>query len=147
MTEERPPGLGEGGGPPKKPPLRLVHHRSGQPGGGRQLGPYGIEPLLAPEEEGAGTAYRVRVGPHQRTAVSYHRIAEEYYFVLSGTGTAVLDGREYPLAPGDFLRLPPGTTHGFITGEEALEMLDIHTPGCRPDRDVYFVDEVPEGFG
>ena len=23
----------------------------------------------------------------------------------------------------------------------------IHTPGCRPNRDVYFVDTVPEGFG
>jgi len=26
--------------------------------------------------------------------------------------------------------------------------LDIHTPGSRPDRDVYFVDgRIPEGFG
>jgi hypothetical protein len=26
-------------------------------------------------------------------------------------------------------------------------MLDIHAPGCRPDRDVYFVGgEVPSGF-
>ena len=43
--------------------------------------------------------------------------------------------------------LPPGTTHGFVTGDEPLEMLDIHTPGSRPDRDVYFVDgATPEGF-
>jgi hypothetical protein len=27
-------------------------------------------------------------------------------------------------------------------------MLDIHTPGSRPDRDVYFIDgPAPEGFG
>jgi mannose-6-phosphate isomerase-like protein (cupin superfamily) len=59
----------------------------------------------------------------------------------------VLDGREYALAPGDFLRLPPGTTHGFITGDEPLVMLDIHTPGSRPERDVYFTDgPPPEGF-
>jgi hypothetical protein len=25
--------------------------------------------------------------------------------------------------------------------EEALEMRDIHTPGARPDRDLYFTDE------
>jgi hypothetical protein len=38
-------------------------------------------------------------------------------------------------------------THGFVTGDEPLEMLNIHTPGSRPDRDVYFVDsETPEGF-
>ena len=77
-----------------------------------------------------------------------HVRAEEYYFVLSGRGVAVLDGEDYPLSPGDFLRLPPRTTHGFITGDEPLEMLDVHTPGSRPDRDVYFVDgQTPAGFG
>ena len=74
-------------------------------------------------------------------------MAEEYYFVLTGHGTAVLNGQGYPLEAGDFLRLPPGTTHGFITGSEPLEMLNVHTPGCRPDRDTYFADgEPPEGF-
>ncbi len=111
-----------------------------------QLGPYAIESLIGPEEERAGTVYRVRIGPHARTAVSYHRAAEEYYFVLSGAGKAVLAGREYLLRAGDFLRLPPGTTHGFVTGDEPLELLDVHTPGCRPDRDTYFVGEAPEGF-
>ena len=47
---------------------------------------------------------------------------------------------------GDFLRLPPGTTHGFTAGPDGLDMLDVHTPGCRPDRDVYFVDARPDGF-
>ena len=36
--------------------------------------------------------------------------------------------------------------HGFVTANEPLDMLDIHTPGCRPDRDVYFVGTIPEGF-
>jgi mannose-6-phosphate isomerase-like protein (cupin superfamily) len=111
-----------------------------------RLGPYAIETLIRPDEEGAGTAYRVRIEPHSRTTVSYHKVAEEYYFVLSGSGTAILDGREVALRAGDFLRLPPGTTHGFVTKDEALEMLDVHSPGCRPDHDVYFVGETPDGF-
>lgn len=124
----------------------LIHRRSGDASRTQALGPYRIETLLSEAEERAGTVYRVRIEPHQRTSVSYHRLAEEYYFVLSGHGIALLDGKEHPLVPGDFLRLPPGTTHGFITADEALEMLDIHTPGCRPNRDVYFVDEKPAGF-
>jgi mannose-6-phosphate isomerase-like protein (cupin superfamily) len=127
--------------------LALIHRRSGDPERSQRLGPYVIEELIGETEEGAGTVYRVRIEPHQRTAVSYHLLAEEYYFVLAGRGTAVLNGAEYPLAPGDFLRLPPGTTHGFVTADEPLEMLDVHTPGCRPDRDVYFVNQIPEGFG
>jgi mannose-6-phosphate isomerase-like protein (cupin superfamily) len=126
--------------------LQLIHRASGQEDAGQRLGPYQIEALLRPEEEGAGTAYRVRIEPHQRTAVSYHKIAEEYYFVISGHGIAILNGESHPLSPGDFLRLPPGCTHGFVTGAEPLDMLDIHTPGCRPDRDVYFLGSTPEGF-
>lgn len=112
----------------------------------RQLGPYEIETLIPPAEEGALTAYRVRIEPHQTTAVSYHRIAEEIYYVLEGSGTAHLDGVPHELRPGDFLRLPPGTTHGFTTGETPLVMLDLHAPGSRPDHDVYFVGETPPGF-
>lgn len=65
-------------------PLELIHRRSGEPAHVQTLGPYKIETLLSEAEEGAGTVYRVRIEPHQRTSVSYHRLAEEYYFVLSG---------------------------------------------------------------
>jgi hypothetical protein len=114
--------------------LKLIHRHSGDSARTQRLGPYLLESLIDADEEGAGTVYRVRIAPHERTGVS-------------GRGVAILDGREYPLVPGDFLRLPPGTTHGFVTTDEPLELLDIHTPGSRPDRDVYFVDgDAPEGF-
>ena len=113
----------------------------------QKLGPYEIEPLIPLADEGVGTAYRVRIEPHSTTSVSYHKLAEELYYVLSGSGVAMLNGERHTLCTGDFLRLPPGTTHGFITEEEPLVMLDIHSPGSRPDRDVYFVGETPPGFG
>lgn len=127
-------------------PLQILHVRDGDDTDVKRLGPYQIESLIPEADESAGTAYRVRIEPHQRTSVSYHKIAEEYYYVLSGSGTAILNGIEHELRTGDFLRLPPGTTHGFITRDEALVMLDIHSPGSRPNRDVYFVGETPEGF-
>src|SRR4051812_2089031 len=129
------------------PELKLIHRNSGDPARARRLGPYRIEALLERHEQGAGTAYRVQVGPGERTEVSYHRVAEEFYFVLAGGGWAPLAGLVYPLAAGDFLRLPPGTTHGFVAGEQGLDLLDVHVPGCWPDHDVYFVGDAPEGFG
>ncbi|CAN5389781.1 hypothetical protein BH10PLA2_BH10PLA2_38400 [soil metagenome] len=112
-----------------------------------KLGPYVIETLIAREAEGAATAYRVTIAQNERTNTSYHKIAEEFYYVLSGDGVAYLDGTAHPLRAGDFLRLSPGVTHRFETGDAGLVMLDIHVPGCRPDRDTYFVDETPPGFG
>jgi mannose-6-phosphate isomerase-like protein (cupin superfamily) len=120
---------------------QVIHRASGASEHVQQFGPYGIEPLLTEAEESAATVYRVSVEPHQQTTASYHLVAEEFYFVLTGTGTAVLDGQSYPLRPGDFLRLPPGTRHAFVTLDEPLEMLDVHVPGCRPDRDAYFVED------
>lgn len=127
--------------------LRILHQRADSGSTKKaKLGPYEIESLIPPEEEGAGTAYRVRIEAHQTTSVSYHKVAEEFYYVVSGYATAILNGEPYELKEGDFLRLPPGTTHGFITKDEPLVMLDIHTPGSRPNRDVYFVGETPQGF-
>jgi quercetin dioxygenase-like cupin family protein len=129
-----------------KSPLSILHVKQSDDVPNAHLGPYHIETLIAESEEGAATVYRVRIEANQRTSISYHRIAEEFYHVISGKGVALLDGLEYPLQTGDFLRLPAGTTHGFVTGEEELVMLDIHCPGSRPDRDVYFIGETPQGF-
>jgi mannose-6-phosphate isomerase-like protein (cupin superfamily) len=128
--------------------LRILHQRASAGSSVKQrLGPYEIESLIPPEDEAAGTVYRVCIEPNQTTSTSYHKIAEEFYYVLSGSGTALLNDKSYELHTGDFLRLPPGTTHAFITRDEPLVMLDIHTPGSRPDHDVFFVGETPEGFG
>lgn len=129
-------------------PLRILHVSEDAPiAAPQKLGPYQIESLIPLADEGAGTAYRVRIEPHSTTAVSYHKLAEEIYYVISGRGVALLNGVRHELKQGDFLRLPPCTTHGFITEDEPLIMLDLHSPGSRPDRDVYFVGETPQGFG
>ncbi len=123
---------------PPTAPLSLIHRKSGDSAHRQWLGPYAIEPLIARDEEGAATVYRVSIAAHTRTGISFHARAEEYYFVLSGQGKAILDGKELAITAGDFLRLPPGMTHGFVTEDQPLEMLDVHTPGCWPDRDTYF---------
>ena len=127
--------------------MDILHLAENESSESRELGPYRIESLISPDQEGCFTAYRVRIDARRRTSESYHKIAEELYFVLQGSGIAVLDGEPQELKAGDFLRLPPGTRHRFETGGDALVMLDIHSPGSRPDRDVYFVDERPDGFG
>jgi len=121
--------------------MDIIHRHSGLYENITRIGPYELEPLIRRKEEGAFTCYRLRIAPHSRTAISYHAKAEEIYYVLSGHGVAILNNQHYELQPGDFLRLPPGTHHGFVTKEEALELLDIHSPGSWPDRDLYFVQE------
>ncbi len=125
----------------------LIHRASGDPKRVERLGPYAIE---SPHR-----ARRRRGGHRSTVCISARMPARPLAITASPRNTIsccrrrpgdALDGREVVLRPGGFLRLPPGVTHAFITGNEPLELLDIHTPGCRPDRDTYFVGEAPEGF-
>ncbi|GHC13181.1 cupin domain-containing protein [Cerasicoccus arenae] len=125
---------------------RIVHRTSGGENNAQRLGPYALESLIDEADELAMTAYRVTIAPGSTTTIAHHRKAEEIYFVLTGQGTAILNGVEHALVAGDFLRLPPGVKHGFVTKDEPLVMLDIHSPGSRPNRDVYFEGEPPAGF-
>ncbi len=126
--------------------MKILYSKKATDSKVESLGPYEIESLISANEEGQFTAYRVRIEPNQETSESHHKIAEEIYYVVAGKGTAYLDDEAFILEPGDFLRLPPGTRHRFVTQERPLEMLDIHSPGSRPDRDVYFTGDAPDGF-
>ena len=57
-------------------------------------------------------------GPH------VHHGFEECIFVLKGTGTTVAESGEIPIAPGDFVLIPPNEKHMTRnTGTEPLVLL------------------------
>ncbi|GMV99360.1 MAG: hypothetical protein AMXMBFR84_04990 [Candidatus Hydrogenedentota bacterium] len=56
----------------------------------------------------------------------FHKIAHEYYYVLSGTGHLVIDGERVPLAPGDCVWIKPYAVH-YAEGDN-LESLVIGIP-------------------
>jgi mannose-6-phosphate isomerase-like protein (cupin superfamily) len=41
----------------------------------------------------------------------YHRISEEFYFILEGAGRMEIDGEERAVGPGDAILIPPGAWH------------------------------------
>jgi mannose-6-phosphate isomerase-like protein (cupin superfamily) len=48
---------------------------------------------------------------------------EEYYLVLAGEGTMVVEGRSFPVKPGDLLRNPPGGAHALTNnGDRDLQL-------------------------
>lgn len=52
---------------------------------------------------------------------------DEVYYVLSGHGTFVLDGKAYPVGPGDAMLTRPGSTHALQqAGEGDLEILIVY---------------------
>jgi mannose-6-phosphate isomerase-like protein (cupin superfamily) len=48
---------------------------------------------------------------------------------LSGTGKAILNGKESPISAGDVVVVTPGTQHNFInTGTDPLKIYTVYAP-------------------
>lgn len=68
-----------------------------------------------------------RVPAATATERHYHRLAEEIYYLLSGTGTMEIDGVTRDVGPGDAILIPPGAWHQ-ITAATDLTFLCCCAP-------------------
>ena len=77
-----------------------------------------------------------RVPAGAATQRHYHRIAEEFYFILEGSGTMEIDDETRAVAPGDAILIPPGAWH-TIAAQDALRVLCCCAPPYSHD-DTFF---------
>lgn len=77
-----------------------------------------------------------RVPAGTATERHYHRVSEEFYFLLAGTGTMEIDGDSREVGPGDAILIPPGAWHQ-ITARTDLEFLCCCAPPYAHE-DTYF---------
>ena len=74
------------------------------------------------------------VEPGGETAEHFHRLTEELYLFVSGTGRMRLRSDEAEVVPGDCVVIPPGATHKlWNTGTEPLVLLCCCAPAYSDD--------------
>ncbi|MEY4484910.1 MAG: hypothetical protein RL693_2362 [Verrucomicrobiota bacterium] len=66
----------------------------------------------------------------------YHKLSEEIYFILAGTGTMEIDGESREVSPDDAILIPAGAWHQ-ITANEPLSFLCCCAPPYAHE-DTYF---------
>jgi mannose-6-phosphate isomerase-like protein (cupin superfamily) len=66
----------------------------------------------------------------------YHRLSEEIYFILEGSGRMEIGGKTREVSPGDAILIPPGAWH-TIAAEERLRFLCCCAPPYAHE-DTYF---------
>jgi mannose-6-phosphate isomerase-like protein (cupin superfamily) len=68
------------------------------------------------------------------TPKHYHANANEFQYVLEGTGTIWLGDKEVQVKPGDLVIIPKGTPHGGtkVTGR-TIKAIAIKSPPQAPD--------------
>jgi mannose-6-phosphate isomerase-like protein (cupin superfamily) len=77
------------------------------------------------------------------TAAHYHPLAEEIYFIQTGTGRMRLGDEERDVGPGDTVLIPPGVEHKISnTGDGTLRFLCCCAPAY-PHADTILTEELP----
>lgn len=77
---------------------------------------------------------RIPVG--SATQRHYHKLSEEFYYLLSGAGEMEIDGEVRLVGPGDAILIPAGAWH-TIRAESEITMLCCCAPPYAHD-DTYF---------
>lgn len=68
-------------------------------------------------------------GPDNR-----HRGADQWMYVVSGTGLAIVDGVQQPLQAGSLLVIEHGETHEIrCTGDQPLRTVNFYSPPAYRD--------------
>jgi len=86
--------------------------------------------MLDPLADGVSFTLVVEIfEPGGKTPPNFHTIAEEAFFVLAGTGKAIVAGESRDIGPGDVLVLRPGAEHVVENcGPGKLYCLTMMTP-------------------
>jgi mannose-6-phosphate isomerase-like protein (cupin superfamily) len=77
-----------------------------------------------------------RVPAGAGTQRHYHRLSEEFYFILEGSGAMEIDGVLIEVKPGDAILIPPRAWH-TISARETLRFLCCCAPPYAHE-DTYF---------
>ncbi|MBX9590858.1 MAG: cupin domain-containing protein [Hyphomonadaceae bacterium] len=71
-----------------------------------------------------------------------HRGADQWLYVVSGTGSAKINGREVPLSAGTMVLIERGDTHEIRnTGRSLLKTASVYVPPAYRDEET----ELPAG--
>jgi mannose-6-phosphate isomerase-like protein (cupin superfamily) len=88
----------------------------------------------APVEKQSLAEARVPLG--SATQRHHHKLTEEFYFILEGSGEMEINGETRAVGPGDAILIPPGAWH-TISAREALRFLCCCAPPYSHE-DTYF---------
>lgn len=76
-------------------------------------------------------AATMTLGPGQSTGgpENAHLASDQWLYVVSGTGTATVEGEAYELAAGTLVLIEAGETHEITNdGERPLETINVYAP-------------------
>jgi mannose-6-phosphate isomerase len=85
---------------------------------------------------------RITIRPGQRLSYQRHARRAEHWFVVSGSGVAVLDGTEQPMAARTVIDVPVGMAHRVRNdGADDLTFVEVQTGDYFGEDDIERLDD------
>lgn len=76
-----------------------------------------------------GAAMTIAAGEREGDSQNRHADADQWLYVVEGSGTAVVEGTSHPLKPGVLLLIERGERHEVRNdGEHPLKTLNLYVP-------------------
>jgi mannose-6-phosphate isomerase len=77
------------------------------------------------------------VDPGKRISLQSHKFRAEHWFIVSGQGTAELDGKEIEVRPGDSIDIPIGSQHRISCDSSgSLIFVEVQTGSSFAEDDI-----------
>ena len=91
----------------------------------RDLRPWGEELWLTRDHEAPAMVKVITVKPGESLSLQFHRRHDEFWYVLSGDGTAEVGDSKVPLNAGVTCFIPRETHHRIASGSSVLTFLEL----------------------
>ncbi len=95
-----------------------------KPGEGEKLGPVRIIKASPKSGTQGGVMVLDELPPGFTTGIHVHTEADEFFYVISGRGTATLGEEDEAIGPGDVVFVPAGSDHAMsVDADNSMELL------------------------
>jgi mannose-6-phosphate isomerase-like protein (cupin superfamily) len=85
---------------------------------------------------------KLLVNPGKRISLQSHKFRAEHWFIVSGQGTAELDGKGIEVGPGDSIDVPIGSKHRISCGKSSpLVFIEVQTGLSFAEDDIVRFDD------
>lgn len=97
--------------------------------------PWGNYTVLHTEE--TCQVKKLVINPGMRISLQSHKFRAEHWFIVSGQGTAEVDGKEIYIGPGDSIDIPIGSKHRITCDKsEPLIFVEVQTGTLFTEEDI-----------
>jgi len=97
--------------------------------------PWGSYTVL--QSEATFQVKKLVVNSGKRISLQSHKFRAEHWFIVSGRGTAELDGKEIEVGPEDSVDVPIGSKHRITCGmAEPLVFIEVQTGSSFAEDDI-----------